>query len=260
MGCENEAFVEPVRALKNQPQYSVLAETLIREINAGTYPVGSHLPPEMTLCERFAMSRNTVRSAVRVLSDMGLVSRHRGIGTIVQARSATPRYVHEVASLSDLFPRIELTEQTVLRTSDVVADVPLAQVLACEPGQSWVCFETMRHSRKERLPVAYSQIYVPPAFRAIGPRLSKLSQPSHEALEKMFGVQVAEVIQQTDAQILPANIAKVLHLPARSAGLHVIRRFIDGSGRVMMVTDNRYPAGQASYLTRLRLNWRPPAA
>ena len=245
--------------MKNQPQYSLLAETLIREINAGTYPVGTHLPPEMTLCSRFAMSRNTVRSAIRVLVDMGLVSRHAGIGTVVKARSASPRYVLEVASLSELFPRIDLTEQLLISTTDVTADEPLALILDCALGQSWVRFETMRRLRKERLPVAFSEIYVPPIFRAIGPTLDKLSRPSHEAMEKLFDVQVAEVVQQTDAQALSGKVAKALHLPSRSAGLHIIRRFVDSAGRVLMVTDNRYPAGQASYSTRLRLNWKPPA-
>lgn len=213
----------------------------------------------MELCESFAMSRNTVRAAIRVLSEMGLVSRHPGIGTIIKASSATPRYMLEVASLSELFPSIDLTEQSLLGTTDVVADEPLALVLDCPVNQRWVRFETVRRMRKDRSPVAYAEIYVPPIFRALGPRLDKLSRPSHEALEAEFGTQVAEVVQVTDAQMLNGTIAKALNLPPRSAGLHVVRRFIDGSGRVMMVTNNRYPAGQASYSTRLRLNWAPPA-
>ncbi len=244
--------------MKTQSQYSLLAETLIREINAGTYPVGSHLPPEMDLCTRFAVSRNTARSAIRVLSDMGLVTRRAGVGTTVRAQTASPRYVLEVASLSELFPSIGLTEQLLLGTSDVIADEPLSHMLNCAVGQSWVRFETMRRFRKGLLPMAYSQIYVSPAFRALGPGLNKLARPSHEALEKRFGVQVAEVVQQTDAQLLNSAVAKVLHLPPRSAGLHVVRRFLDAQGRILMVTDNKYPAGQASYSMRLRLNWKPP--
>ena len=104
-------------------------------------------------------------------ADMGLVSRHAGIGTIVRAQSASPRYMLEVASLSELFPRIELTEQLLLGSCDVVADEPMAHLLDCAPGQAWVRFETMRRLRKELLPVAYS----PPLCRGlVGNRLSAL--------------------------------------------------------------------------------------
>ena len=49
----------------NAPRYRQLSAILAREIAAGRYPVGSMLPPEPQLCQRFAASRHTVREAVR---------------------------------------------------------------------------------------------------------------------------------------------------------------------------------------------------
>ena len=61
--------------MNTSPRYQQLSTTLVREIGEGRYPVGSLLPPEPQLCQRFAVSRHTVREAVRHLCELGLVSR-----------------------------------------------------------------------------------------------------------------------------------------------------------------------------------------
>ncbi len=45
-------------------RYLQVARTLRKEIVDGVYPVGSQLPTEHELCERFAVSRYTVREAL----------------------------------------------------------------------------------------------------------------------------------------------------------------------------------------------------
>ncbi|WP_446664887.1 FadR/GntR family transcriptional regulator [Flexivirga sp. B27] len=60
-------------------------ETLIRE---GRWPVGSRIPAEPELVERFGVGRNTIREAVRALEHAGLLAPRRGDGTYV--RSANP--------------------------------------------------------------------------------------------------------------------------------------------------------------------------
>ena len=63
-------------------RYLQVARTLRKEIVDGVYPVGSQLPTEHELCERFAVSRYTVREALRRLRDDNLVSSRPRAGTI----------------------------------------------------------------------------------------------------------------------------------------------------------------------------------
>ena len=81
--------------LNFQPRYARVAQSLIEDIAAGKFPVGSLIATEADLCERFGVSRNTARAALAVLSDMGLVTRHAGIGTFVRSLTADARYVQE---------------------------------------------------------------------------------------------------------------------------------------------------------------------
>jgi len=56
-----------------QPRYTVLARSLAAEISAGILAVGDRLPGERELCRTFDVSRVTVRRALEVLRDEGLI-------------------------------------------------------------------------------------------------------------------------------------------------------------------------------------------
>jgi len=64
----------------------VVRSELKRLILGGEFPVGSKLPNEDRLCERFGVSRVTIREAVRGLIEDGLVVRRHGSGTYVTRR------------------------------------------------------------------------------------------------------------------------------------------------------------------------------
>ncbi|MBN9305218.1 MAG: hypothetical protein BGO82_09085 [Devosia sp. 67-54] len=61
----------------------VVRSELRRAIIEGEFPPGSKLPNEGALCERFAVSRITLREAVRGLMEDGYVVRRQGAGTFV---------------------------------------------------------------------------------------------------------------------------------------------------------------------------------
>lgn len=61
--------------------------TLLSEIERGLFE-DDRLPPEPELCERFGVSRITVRRAVADLESMGIVTRRQGLGTFIAPRTA----------------------------------------------------------------------------------------------------------------------------------------------------------------------------
>jgi GntR family transcriptional regulator len=74
--------------LSPPPLWRQLAARLADEIAGGTYAPGSLLPTEAELCERFGVSRITIRHAVAELRTLGLVEVRQGKGATV--RSAQP--------------------------------------------------------------------------------------------------------------------------------------------------------------------------
>src|SRR6266571_8045796 len=63
--------------------YQQIAGDLRRKIEGGDMPPGSRLPTEIELMEKYAASRNTVRDAIKVLTNRGLVETRPGQGTYV---------------------------------------------------------------------------------------------------------------------------------------------------------------------------------
>ena len=49
------------------PLHIQVGDALIQEIESGRYAVGSLLPPELELADRYAVSRHTIREATRFM-------------------------------------------------------------------------------------------------------------------------------------------------------------------------------------------------
>ena len=94
----------------------VVRSELRRAIIAGEFPPGSKLPNEEALCTRFAVSRVTLREAVRGLIEDGYVLRRQGAGTFVTSGPALRN------SLDTNFSYTEYLESTGIKVSKKVLD------------------------------------------------------------------------------------------------------------------------------------------
>lgn len=65
--------------------YRKIVQAIIADIGAGVFPIGSRLPAERDLTERFGVSRPTIREAMIALEMQGLVEARKGSGVFVLA-------------------------------------------------------------------------------------------------------------------------------------------------------------------------------
>lgn len=70
-------------------EYQQIADEVEADITSGRLPVGARLAGEHEMCELYGVSRNTVRHAVALLRDRGLVQTMPGKGSYV-IRSRRP--------------------------------------------------------------------------------------------------------------------------------------------------------------------------
>ncbi|MDN5347547.1 MAG: GntR family transcriptional regulator, N-acetylglucosamine utilization regulator [Clostridia bacterium] len=66
------------------PLYYQLKEIIRQEIEGGLWGPGDCLPAEKEFCEKYGLSRATVRQALADLEQSGLVERRQGKGTFVR--------------------------------------------------------------------------------------------------------------------------------------------------------------------------------
>jgi len=83
-GLLDPAATEDVERGSGVALWKQIAERIEADINAGTLRPGTRLPTEMELAERFKVNRHTLRRALAMLTDQGLVEATPGRGTFVK--------------------------------------------------------------------------------------------------------------------------------------------------------------------------------
>lgn len=76
---------------KSTSKYKALRDWIIEAIESGRFAHGTVLPSENMLCDKFTVSRQTVRNAMAELKAEGYVERHKGKGTFVKKRTRLSR-------------------------------------------------------------------------------------------------------------------------------------------------------------------------
>ncbi len=138
--------------------YQELSALLAAEIQEGRYPPGSQLPPELEIGRRYHLNRHTVRRALEVLAQEGLIYRLQGKGTFV-ARQKIPYRVSRKTRFTTAILEAGCRPQAALvDSSEVRADQKLAKYLEVEPGTGVTVLEIVRSA--ETLPFCLTRSYL----------------------------------------------------------------------------------------------------
>jgi DNA-binding GntR family transcriptional regulator len=135
----------PAEVKSVDPLYLQVVRALKDEIVSGVHPVGSQLPTEEELCERFSVSRYTIREALRRLREDNLVSSRQGAGTIVVPPRPADSFVHEVMSINDLVAFATGVRFAIDAIEMIEVDTKLAARLGIASGEEWLSVRGFRH-------------------------------------------------------------------------------------------------------------------
>lgn len=112
-----------------------VASQIEKLIEAGYWTVGEKIPPEMELVEKFDVSRNTLREAIRALVHAGLLETRQGSGTIVRSANslgaALRRYIKKTALLETLDVRLALEKQAAQLAAEHRSETDLLTLEEC---------------------------------------------------------------------------------------------------------------------------------
>ena len=238
------------------PLYRQISDTLLAGIREGKFPVGTFLPGELELIDRFDASRHTIREALRVLEDMGLVKRQRGRGTLVLSTEASPAFVQMVRSPSELFSYPDSSIFRLLSDDRIKADKPLARELGCQVGDEWVQISGLRTLGEEGMPICLADVYVIPEYGSIAQRLGGGSRPVYEMIAETFKESIENITIRLTAGVLSEQKAAVLDAEPGSPSLSVSRFYEGRGGRIFEVSISEHPASNFSYTFEFTRGWQ----
>ena len=228
-----------------EPRYRRLAAELRAGIADGRPPVGAQLPPELELMRLHGVSRHTVRDALRLLREAGLVERRRGAGTTV-ARAQAPRgFVQPLGGVDELLQyardtRLELSAAGV-RT---LAPGEAARIGA-EAPQGWLALEGVRRSGDG--PVALVAVFVAPVYAEVADEVEGWPGAVQELIARRFGAEVRRIEQTIAGEVLSAAAARALGVERGEAALRTLRRYLDAEGALILASDSLHAARRFAY-------------
>jgi GntR family transcriptional regulator len=233
-------------------RYLQVARALRKEIVDGVYPVGSQLPTEHELCERFEVSRYTIREALRRLREDNLVASRPRAGTLVVPRPATNSYAQDVMSINDLLAFASGAQFEIQTNAMVTIDDDLAARTGLTVGSEWLAVRGYRRADGTSAPVCRTEYYINRAFAAVGRLLHRHSGPIFPLIEDLFGVTIVEVHQEISAIVTSQELADGLKVDAGSAALAMQRTYRTSDGEVAQVTVNTHPASRYRHSMTMR--------
>lgn len=192
------------------PLYYQLAELLRSKISSGEYTLGQQLPSERELMSTFSISRNTVRDAIDVLVQEGLVERDHGRGTFV----ALPKLKLGLARMTsfsedmrerNLHPSSELLKTEVIFPPDAVAE--RLQVL---DGEKVLYLKRLRLA--DDLPMAINISYFPLSAYPTLANEDFAQDSAYWILEHKYQVHISHAEQTIKACLATQNQADLLKI------------------------------------------------
>jgi GntR family transcriptional regulator len=246
------------------PVYRRIADDLQQQIESGAIAPGSQLPPEPELRTRYAASRNTVRGAIRWLTNRRLVETRPGEGTFVTqpidpfitTLSADPEtglgggegraYLSEVAA-GGRRPSVSEPQVEVQNARGLVA-----AELQLEPGSSVVS----RHQQRciDNLPYSMQTSFYPMTLVNSGAsRLlakAEMTEGTVSYLRQQLGVEQAGYRDRIAVRVPDENETAFFRLPedGRVAVFVTHRTAFDKRRTPFRLTISVFPADRNRFL------------
>ena len=234
------------------PLYSQLAALLAEEIGGGAFRAdGGKLPSESELCRKYGVSRITVRQAIGLLAQKGLVASVHGKGTFVKSPTIG-NDLQQIVSFSKLLQLKGLSGFTKVHGFE--------ENSPCEAAQAVLGGEVSRLSLlgyASGRPVVYYYSYFPSALgkhmleAAVQAEKRGIAFSTYDlyAELKITPISVEQTLSAVNAT---GELEELLDLTARKALMKIESVYYDGEHRPVEMKTAYYHSDMYSF--RLRRN------
>jgi len=204
-------------------------DAIVQLIKDGEYEPDSQLPTEAEFCDKYGVSRTTVRTALQQLVTEGYVYRKRGSGTFVSANKVKQVLTTTVERFTD-----QITMQgkkpliKVLGLNVIPADDFLSELLNISEGEPINVLERIRYVNDE--PLQFEIAYLP-WYQTPGLNRKECEKSLYELLNVQFGLKVSKTIESLELFSADETTAEKLQIAAGDPcfALDTLAYLIDGS-------------------------------
>ena len=235
------------------PIYYQIKETIRDWIISGEYPPGAKMPSENELSERFKVSRLTLRRALAMLTQEGLLTSHQGEGTFVtDNQELISSYSLEFSGfMDDLFYQISKSHtKSVKREKIKPSRYVLDKLQMAGEPQEVVYIHRVRYLRDKSFAVTDNYIPLPLGGKINADALYHRSML--QMIEQDLKVEFTEAFQTIEASFANQQISEELEIPSGSPVLFVERVMYGKGGKPVEFVRTWYRGDLYKYVVRLK--------
>ena len=189
------------------PKYHRLADWLRQQIREGTLQPGDQLPTEAGLCEQFGVSRGTVRQAIQLLVQEGLVEREQGRGSFVKAPRR--RAFFTLTGFRQEMRRQGIIPETRVLAAEVIsADLTTAQKLGLDEGEPIIHIERLHLAHEH--PILYDKRLLAQSLCPELLRENLATASIHELLIEKYRIPLLRTVYIMEVHLLNEEEARLL--------------------------------------------------
>ena len=200
----------------SEPIYIKIEKYLKDLIDSGEIKQGELLPSENKLCEKFNVTRMTVRSAFNNLVKEGYISRKRGIGSIVLVNRISDNIGTIESYTKEMVNKGYSIITKLISLTIVEADNIIKDKLNLDLGEN--VWEVKRVRYAEGCPVSYMITYMPVKMF---PNLKKSDCNSLYNYLDQCGYKISTAQRIVEALISTEELMELLELECESPILHI---------------------------------------
>lgn len=231
----------PVFGKNPVPRYLQLADIFRQRIERGQWKPGDMIPSIEMLIDEFSVARITVRQAIRLLSEEGLLSPQRGRGTVVNAHDSAQRLLKVETTFSGLVDmyRRDKPVMTNLEESNASPDLSESDGV---PAQNY--FHMRRVHARDGVKYCVISIYIDEdVFRMAEPEFR--NEAVLPVLYALPDVEIGRARQTMHISKADIETANLLEIPIGEPMAEVRRILTTPDNKVIYLAEVSY---QGSYI------------
>lgn len=196
-------------ASNTKNKQNLIAQDIAVKIKHGPYTPGSFLPSEHQLCDLYGSSRETIRKALDQLTELGLIQKIRGKGSLVLDIQRFTFPVSGITSFKELNKTLHMNAETevLVQKEDVIPDDLAAGRV--EKGRTALHLERLRKVAEKPIVLDEDYLLDPPVSR-LPEGVAKDSL--YEYLEQHLGFDISYATKEITVEPVSERIASLLQL------------------------------------------------
>lgn len=225
-----------------QTRYQEIADQIRSRIEAGEFGAGRLLPSESELSVAYGASRVTVRRALELLRDEGLVDSRQGFGWFAAA-DPLRQPLARLGTIEDQLAAEGVgSERRILDFRFMAAPRRVAELLGAD-----TVLRVRRLNLADGSPFALVTVWCPESLGAELSRADVARSPFYE----LIGIELGGATQIIGAAAASTHEAEVLGVPSGSPVLRCERVTRTAEGSPVLVSEHVFPAHLTEFVVDL---------